>query len=192
MEHRNIRRPLASNGVNEQGLGGERTSGHDRHLDSVLGPRPSKVRHQLELPEDNAGREEEEETGEEDREEDKQIDVQLVLSEEYVSESWLNILPFGTMENEVELCGSEVVRGLRKVDDQPVLDILDIEHFVGVGQRGEGRESISVHLSHGESFPRRPDRLVGNELRSVPNIESHPLLDQIPESSLFLHLIVLP
>ena len=114
----------------------------------MLGSRSSQVRHQLELPEDNAGSEEEKETGEEDREKDKKIDVQLVLSEEYVSESWFSILPFGTMENEVEFCGSEVVRGLRKVDDQPVLDILDIEHFVGVGQRGEGGESISVHLSH--------------------------------------------
>ena len=148
MEHWAIGWPLASNGVNEQRLGGERTSGHDRHLYSVLGSCPSKVRHQLELPEDNAGCKEEEETGEEDREEDEKIDVQLVLSEEYVSESWLNILPFGTVENEVELCGSEVVRRLRKVDDQPVLDILDIEHFVGVGQRGKGGESISVNLSH--------------------------------------------
>ena len=128
----------------------------------MLRSRPSQIRHQLELPEDNAGRKEEEETGEEDREEDKKIDVQLVLSEENVSQSWFDILAFGTMENEVELGGSEVVRGLRKVDNQSVLDILDIEHFVGVGQRGECGESISVHLSHRKSFPWRPDSLVGN------------------------------
>ena len=126
LEHWNIGRSLASCPVNEEHLGGKGTSCHDRHLDSVLRSRPSQVCHQLELPEDNAGSEEEEETGEENREEDKKIDVQLVLSEEYVSESWLSILPFGTMENEVEFCGSEVMRGLRKVDDQPVLDILDI------------------------------------------------------------------
>ena len=162
LEHWNVGRSLASCPVDEEHLGGEGTSCHDRHLDSVLRPRPPQVRHQLELPEDDAGREEEEETGEEDGEEDKKIDMQLVLSEEYVSESGLDILAFGTVENEVELCGSEVVRGLRKVDDQPVLDILDIEHFVGVGQCGKCGESVGVHLSHRESFPRRPDRLVGN------------------------------
>ena len=41
MEHWTIGRPLASNRVNEQHLGGERTSGHDRHLDCVLGSCPS-------------------------------------------------------------------------------------------------------------------------------------------------------
>ena len=160
LEHWNIGRSLASCPVDEEHLGGKGTSCHDRHFDSVLGSRPSQVCHQLELPEDNAGREEEEETGEENREEDKKIDVQLVLSEENVSQSWFDILAFGTMENEVELGGSEVVRGLRKVDNQSVLDILDIEHFVGVGQCGKCGESISVHLSHRESFPWRPDSLV--------------------------------
>ena len=148
LEHGNIGWSLASYSVNEQHLGGKWTSCHDRHLNSVLGSCTSQVCHKFELPEDNAGSEEEEETGEEDREEDKKIDVQLVLSEEYVSESWLSILPFGTMENEVEFCGSEVMRGLRKVDDQPVLDILDIEHFVGVVECSKCGESISVDLPH--------------------------------------------
>ena len=95
--------------VDEQHLCGERSPCHDRHLDGVLSAGSSQVRHQLELPEDDAGGKEEEETGEKDREEDKKVDVKLVLAEEYVSQSRLHVLSFGTMENEVEFCGSQVV-----------------------------------------------------------------------------------
>ena len=149
MEHWSIRRSLDAGPVDEQHLGRKRTSGHDCHLNGMLSSRPSQVGHQLELPEDDAGGEEEEEAGEEHGEEDEQVDVQLILSEEYVPESWLvDILAFGTVENEVEFGGAEIVRGLRKVDDQSVLHILDIEHLVRVGEGGEGGEPVSVDLSH--------------------------------------------
>ena len=110
MEHWSIRRSLAASSVDKQHLGRKRTSRHDCHLNGMLSSRPSQVGHQLELPEDDAGGEEEEEAGEEHGEEDEQVDVELILSEEYVPESWLvDILAFGTVENEVEFCGSQVV-----------------------------------------------------------------------------------
>jgi len=95
--------------VDEQHLCGERSPCHDRHLNGVLSAGASQVGHQLELPEDDAGGKEEEEAGEKDREEDKEVDMKLVLPEEYVSQSRLHVLSFGTMENEVEFCGSQVV-----------------------------------------------------------------------------------
>ena len=73
-----------------------------------------------------------------------------------------------------------------------MLDVLDVEHLVGVGQRGERGESISAHLSHREPLSWRSGGLVGYELWSVPHVQPHSLLDHVPQSSLLLHLIVRP
>ena len=83
--------------VHDDKLGGEWSLSHYRHLDSVSSSRPLQVCHQFYLPEDDTGREEQEETGEKDREEDKEIDMKLVLSEKNISKRRFRFLPPGAV-----------------------------------------------------------------------------------------------
>jgi len=67
-------------------LYGERSLRHVFHLDLVKSPGSSDVVDVLELKDQDADGQEQEEAGKEDAEKDEEVQVQLVLSERHLSE----------------------------------------------------------------------------------------------------------
>ena len=112
--------------VNQDQLSGKWSLRHDGHLHGVTSPGGSDVHGQLELPHDDTEGEEEEEAGEEDGEENKEINVKLVLTEEDVANNLVTVgliqlgLLVNTVEEEVELGGSKIMRGFRNGDNESV------------------------------------------------------------------------
>ena len=67
--------------ANNDGLRRERPSCHVLHLNSVTSASSAKVRDGLDLPDEHANGQEEEEAREEDGEEYEKVDVELILPE---------------------------------------------------------------------------------------------------------------
>ena len=88
--------------VDHHELRGERSRGHDSHLGYLTSPGTSGVNRHLELPGNNAERQEEKKAGEEYREEDEEIDVKLILSEENISNNLIRFPGLGAIDEEVE------------------------------------------------------------------------------------------
>lgn len=134
--------------VVEDGRRGEGPLGHVQHLYDVTTTRSSHVGRLLRLPDDDAGREEEEKAGEKDGEEDEEIDVQLVLAEEYHAvggasgEVWVG--RFNGAQDDVELGLAEFVPVLGQGQDEAVREVADDEEGVSLLDGDVGRESGGV------------------------------------------------
>lgn len=148
-----------------------------QHLDDVPPPGPPHVGRLLRLPGDDAGSQEQEEAREEDGEEDEEIDVQLVLAEEYHAVGGAAVaVGRGRLDGAqgyVELGLAELVLVLGQGEDQPSREVAHEEEAVALADGDEGREAVGRALHHRVLDARVPLGLgaVGHEVVRAVRVE---------------------
>ncbi len=127
--------------VNEHVCFGERPGRHVLHL--LLSPLAglSCVHCLFQFPKHDAQRQEEEKVGEENREKHKEVNMRLILAEEYVSEGLVMRVCPNALENNVETSDLQAVDVVRESDHKAILDVLDQEECVWLHQ---GDETVEV------------------------------------------------
>lgn len=129
---------------------GEFGKGPGRHLGHLLDVAPllpAEVQELLDLPQEDAHGEEEEEAGEEDGEEDKEVDVGLVLPQE--QQALRLALPLHRAhapQGYVEAAGLERVHLVREGDDHAVSNAADDQHCLRLPHRDVGDQAFGSLL----------------------------------------------
>lgn len=114
---------------------------------------PTEVQELLNLPQEDADRQEEEKAGEEDREEDKKVNVGLVLSQKQQALGLsLSLFSSNTSQSDVKATRFQGVHLMGEGDHHAISNTTDNQHRLGFPHGDIGDESFSTFLSN---FPFR-------------------------------------
>lgn len=114
---------------------------------------PTEVQELLNLPQEDADRQEEEKAGEEDREEDKKVNVGLVLSQKKQALGLsLSLFSSHTSQSDVKATRFQGVHLMGEGDHHAISNTTDNQHCLGFPHGDISDESFSTFLS---DFPFR-------------------------------------